>query len=169
MVADLLCSNEGSDGLAVVDEALRLSRPNDREFRSAVGVRLQRRADPRGTVRAGFLLDLASPDAESPPESWVRFRIVEQGFPLPEVNWSITGSDGREVFRIDLAWPSVRIAVEYDGYEAHADREREDSARQTELERRGWIVIRIRKADLSDMSRAFAELRAAFVRRGYSW
>lgn len=169
VVADLLCRPNGSDGLAVADEALRLARPHSDRFRRAVAERLSCRVDPRGTVRGAVLLDLASPDAESPPESWLRFRIVEKGFPLPEVNWPLSRPDGREIFRVDLAWPSLRIALEYDGYESHADREEEDAARQRELERRGWIVVRVRKEDLRDLSRVCAELRSAFDRRGYTW
>lgn len=169
VVADLLCRPNGSDGLAVADEALRLARPHADRLRRAIAKRLRSRADPRGTVRGAVLLNVASPEAESPPESWLRFRILEKGFPLPEVNWSLTRPDGRELFRVDLAWPSLRVALEYDGYEPHADREKQDAARQVELQRRGWIVVRARKEDLRDLSRVCAELRSAFARRGYTW
>lgn len=63
-------------------------------FRIAVRDRIGRRQDPRGTVRAAFLLDLASPRVDSPPESRLRLRLVEQGFPLPEVNWPVRNLDG---------------------------------------------------------------------------
>jgi hypothetical protein len=42
-------------------------------------------------------------------------------------------------------------------------------SRDEDLRRRGWIVIHARAADLADSSRLFAELRAAFARRGYTW
>ncbi|MBC8093391.1 MAG: DUF559 domain-containing protein [Pseudonocardia sp.] len=169
VVADLLCNPNAADALAVTDEALRLARPDHEQFRVDVGARLRRRHDPRGTVAGAFLLDLASPNAESPPESWVRLGLVDRGFPVPEVNWQVTAIDGRELFRIDMAWPGQRIALEYDGYEAHADRDAEDAARQAELERRGWIVVRVRKEDLSDMTRVHRELLRAFAHRGYTW
>lgn len=169
VVADLLCHPDAADALAVTDEALRLARPDHEQFRADVRKRLRLRHDPRGTVAGAFLLDLASPDADSPPESWVRLGLIDRGFPVPEVNWSVTDVAGRELFRIDMAWPGQRIALEYDGYVAHAGREIEDDARQAELERRGWIVVRVRKEDLADMSRVYGELRRAFARRGYTW
>lgn len=168
VVADLLCTPHGPAALAVTDEALRLARPHHEQLRTEITSRLRRRADPRGTVRGGFLLGLASPEVESPPESWVRYRLIEDGFPIPEVNWRIV-QDGREVFRIDLAWPELRIALEYDGYETHLGRTEQDQARQCELERRGWIVVRADKDDLRSMCRVYAELRSAFARRGYTW
>lgn len=168
VVADLLCAPDGPAALAVTDEALRLARPHHEQLRSAVGLRLRRRPDPRGTVRGAVLLGLASAKAESPPESWIRYRLLEEGFPIPEVNWQIL-QDGREIFRIDLAWPQQRIAFEYDGYEPHLGRAEQDAARQEELERRGWIVVRAGKEDLRSMVRVRGELRAAFARRGYTW
>ena len=95
--------------------------------------------------------------------------IIERGFPLPEVNFSLRSPAGREVYRLDLAWPGLRIAVEYDGHAVHAGREEEDAAREEDLRRRGWIVVRARAADLADPTRLLAELRAAFAQRGYTW
>lgn len=169
VVADLLCTLSARDGLAVTDEALRLAGDEHELFRKRVAERLRTRIDPRGTVTGAVLLDFASPRAESPPESWSRLVIVERGFPLPEVNWPILAPDGREVFRLDLAWPEMRIAVEYDGYVAHEGRAAFDAAREEDLRRRGWIVVRMRIEDLADLSRVERELRAAFARRGYRW
>lgn len=169
VVAELLCDLDEPDALAVTDETLRMAGAEHDRFRVAVRGRIGRRQDPRGTVRAAFLLDLASPRADSPPESWLRLKIIDEGFPMPEVNWPVHDLDGTPRFRVDLAWPQLRIAVEYDGYEAHAGRVDEDAARQQELERRGWIVVRVRKEDFGDMSRVHTELRAGFARRGYTW
>ena len=95
--------------------------------------------------------------------------LIEQGFPLPEVNFRILSPAGRELYRLDLAWPSLRIAVEYDGHAAHADRDEQDAARDDDLRRRGWIVVHATAADLADPARFLAELRRAFARRGYTW
>lgn len=168
-VANVLCTGRRPDALALVDEALRLAGSEAEQLRKAIGRRLQTRQDPRGTVLAAGLLDLASPRVDSPPESWLRLRLVDAGFPIPDVNCPIVGLDGEERYRIDLAWPALRIAVEYDGFEAHEGREREDEGRQADLESRGWIVIRVAKADLADLYRVESELRAAFARRGYVW
>lgn len=168
-IADLLCSATPADALAVGDEALRAAGADHDEFRRRVLQRLKVRPDPRGTVRGALLWDLASPRAESAPESWVRMLIIEHGIPLPEVNFSLLDLDGRQLYRLDLAWPQLRIALEYDGHAAHAGREEQDAAREEDLRRRGWIVVRARAVDLADPSRLVNELRAAFSRRGYTW
>lgn len=169
VVSDMLCTAKRPDALALADEALKLAGCDAELFRKAVGTRLESRQDPRGTVLAAGLIDLASPRADSPPESWLRMRLLDAGFPVPEVNWPLVGLDGVERYRIDLAWPALRIAVEYDGVDAHDGRKAEDGARQADLERRGWIVVRVRKEDLADLYRVRTELRAAFARRGYVW
>lgn len=169
VIADLLCTLRPQNALAVADEALRLARDDHEVLRKEVARRLRSRQDPRGTVRAAGLLDLASPRADSPPESWLRWLLVDDGFPIPEVNWPIRTSGGREVFRLDLAWPSLRVSVEYDGRASHTGREAEDEARDEELRRWGWIVVRADRDDLRDLTRLAAKLRAAFAERGYTW
>jgi hypothetical protein len=169
VIADLLCLAIPADALAVGDEALRMAEPRCDDFRKIVADRIRARPDPRGGVRGTFLWQLASPRAESPTESWTRLLLIEQGFPLPEVNFSILSPAGQEIFRLDLAWPELRIAVEYDGHAFHAGREEHDEARDENLRRRGWIVVHAKAADLADPTRFLAELRAAFARRGYTW
>jgi very-short-patch-repair endonuclease len=169
VVADLLCTARPADAIAIGDETLRMAESRCDEFRGAVAARIRARPDPRGSVRGPHLWELCSPRAESPPESWTRLLLIEQGFPLPEVNFRILSPVGRELYRLDLAWPLLRIAVEYDGHAIHAEREEHDEARDEDLRRRGWIVVHARAADLADPSRLFAELRAAFTRRGYTW
>lgn len=166
VLGDLLCA-AGSDPLAVTDEALRMIDPARREiFRAAIADRIARRLDPRGTRRGAQLLGLATGRAESPAESWLLWRIVDSGFPVPEVNWSLEGPDGREVYRLDLSWPDLRIAIEYHGFAAHVGREAEDAARTDDLRRRGWIVIEVRVDDLRSPGRYERELEIAFRRRG---
>jgi hypothetical protein len=169
-LADLLCRAAPRDALAVTDQALARARDEDRQrLRSAIGRRIDARADPRGTVRGRELLALATGRAASPPESWLHLLLVENGFPHPEVNWPIHSPDGREVYFLDQAWPELRIAVEYDGYAAHANRLEQDRARDEDLRRRGWIVVRVRIDDLTEPAEFFQQLRAAFRRRGYTW
>jgi very-short-patch-repair endonuclease len=51
---------------------------------------------------------------------------------------------GRRIIRVDLAYPELKVAIEYDGWEPHRTRLAFDSdrARDNELEVRGWIVLR---------------------------
>ncbi|WP_345603124.1 DUF559 domain-containing protein [Pseudonocardia adelaidensis] len=169
MIADLLCGLRPQDALAVVDQALARAREAHPVFRKQVAMRLEQRLDPRGTVRAAGLLDLASERADSPAESWIRLLVVENGLPVPEVNWPIADATGREIYRLDLAWPQLRIALEYDGIAAHAGREEHDALRRADLTRRGWIVVVVTKEDLRSFTRVVVALRAAFATRGHTW
>lgn len=168
VVADLLCRGRPQVALAVADQALARLDPITREgFRAAVAARLATRPDPRGTLRATRLLGLATGRAESPAESRLLFRVVDAGFPVPEVNASVCGIDGREIYRLDLAWTELRIAIEYHGYAAHVGRTAQDEARAEDLRRRGWILVEVWSDDADD-PRVETELAAAFRRRGVS-
>jgi hypothetical protein len=169
VTADVLCSSRDQDGLALADEVLRLAGAEHERVRKEIAAQVAARQDPRGTVKAATLLDLASPYSASPAESWFRLRLIDLGFPIPEVNWRLMGLDGELVYKLDLAWPALRIVVEYDGYEAHVGRSEADAARAQDLRKRGWIVIRAAAADLSAPGRVARELREAFRIRGYTW
>lgn len=168
VITDLLCTARPRDAIAVTDEALAAHSPERREaFRARVGQRLANRQDPRGTRRGARLLGLATGRAESPPESWLLLEVVNLGFPVPEANWPLHAPNGGLLYRLDLAWPQPRIAVEYNGYAVHIDRTMEDEARVEDLRRRGWIVVLAAKDDLRDNTRLARVIRQAFERRGY--
>jgi hypothetical protein len=167
IVVDLLCTAWPPKGLAVLDEALAGLPEHARPaFRRRLRERLQDRPDPRGTRIGTRLVDLATGRAESPPESWLLWLVVDLGFPVPEANLPVLGVDGRELYRVDLGWRELRIAVEYNGYAAHAGREAADAARISDLERRGWIVIVVDVDDQHGTIRLEKELHEAFMRRG---
>jgi hypothetical protein len=167
VVTDMLCRATPSDALAVTDEALAMVPPEARDaFRAAVGRRLRQRHDPRGTRRGARLLAVATGKAASPAESWFLCRVVDAGFPVPEVNWPLHGPDGREIYRLDFAWPELRIVIEYNGYAYHAGRDAEDETRAEDLRRRGWIVITTCADDLRKPARLEEVLVDAFRRRG---
>ncbi|HEY1970678.1 MAG TPA: hypothetical protein VGH89_22185 [Pseudonocardia sp.] len=167
VIADLLCTARARDALAVTDQALAMyQQPQREQFRAALDGRLSVRRDPRGTKRGAQLLGLATGRAESAPESWLLLELVSLGFPVPEVNWSLRSPSGSEVYRLDLAWPEQRIAVEYNGYSVHVDQQLADQRRLDDLRRRGWIVIVATSADLANSYRLQCALRVAFERRG---
>jgi hypothetical protein len=167
VLTDMLCRARPSDALALADEVLAMNDPDRREvYRATIARRLEQRQDPRGTRRGARILGVATGRAESPAESWFLWRIVDCGFPVPEVNWSLCGPDGREIRRLDYAWPEMRIAVEYNGYAAHKGREAEDADRIEDLRRRGWMVIVVEAEDLARPGRFEAALEQAFRQRG---
>jgi hypothetical protein len=166
VVSDLLCTASPRNALAVADQALA-AQPQDRReaFRARLERRVRDRRDPRGTRRGIQLIGLATGRAESPPESWLLLEVIDLGFPRPEVNWSVRSPVGIELYRLDLAWPDQRIALEYDGYAVHAGREAQDACRAADLRRRGWIVITATIDDLRDSRDVEQALRAAFGQR----
>ena len=117
-----------------------------RQHRIEVGV--------QGRNGAGVIhraMDLVAADAcsaESGPEATVMRLLRESGLPAPVPQlWVTAGGQAR---RIDLAYPSHRIAIEYDGEAWHSDPIQllADRQRQASLEDAGWTVLRLRKTDL---------------------
>jgi hypothetical protein len=79
---------------------------------------------------------------ESPAEERIVRWFTEAGLPRP-VQQHRVAVDGLTL-RLDAAYPDLRIAIEYDGWDAHRIRTRFDSdrARGNDLEIRGWMVLR---------------------------
>jgi hypothetical protein len=101
----------------------------------------QRFRGGRNIAVARRLVEWAEPLAESPGESWLRLRILDAGLPRPEAQVKVRDAAGRVIYRLDLGYPELRIALEYDGLEFHDSPEQRehDQKRRTELERRyGW-------------------------------
>ncbi|HWS49826.1 MAG TPA: DUF559 domain-containing protein [Microbacterium sp.] len=96
-----------------------------------------------------------------------RLMIVAAGIPEPVVQWEIR-SDGRFIARVDLAYPELKIAIEYegDGHRTERAQWRIDIRRQRDLEDEGWIVIRLTELDLSDGGEAvLGRVRRAIAAR----
>ncbi len=166
-VTELLCTDVARRALAVADQAFAQFAEGERAaFRRRIADRLGTRADRRGTARAGTLLPLVTGRAESPPESWLKLLVVEAGFPTPTEQFHIIDALGCVRYVLDLCWPDLRIALEYDGYESHEYRLDRDERRDLDLERRGWITIRATAADLGEPSGLLARLDDAFQIRG---
>ncbi|MEU4520949.1 DUF559 domain-containing protein [Amycolatopsis sp. NPDC024027] len=162
-LADYLCDGDERTAFAAVDQAMAgLPPAHCRTLRENVRDRLVDRRNRRGIHRGQMLLALATGKAESPPESILRLLVVEAGFPVPEVQFEITGVDGRRLYVLDIAWPGLRIALEYDGFAAHEERHERDAERDARMAGRGWVTIRATAADLRDPGRVLAELRDAF-------
>jgi very-short-patch-repair endonuclease len=118
-----------------------------------------------GVRQARHLARLIEPATESFGESWLRLRVVDAGFPQPRVQIEIVDEAGYVVFRLDLGWDDVKVALEYDGEEFHSTPEqiRHDLRRRNELETRfGWRVLAVRKGEVLGSSlaleRAIGEL-----------
>ena len=87
---------------------------------------------------------------DSPTESRLRMLLVLAGLPEPEINNDILDRHGRVVMRLDLSYPSVRVAVEYDGRQ-HAEDERQwnrDLSRREDLDDADWRILVVTRAGL---------------------
>lgn len=118
-----------------------------------------------GVAQLRAAVEFARPQVESPGESRLRFALISARFPEPVLQHRVF--DGRRfVVRIDLSYPSLKIALEYDG-EHHftVAKAMEDIERRRELESLGWIVTQITRRDIQDPTRLFARLRAALRSR----
>lgn len=169
VIAEMLCTAYRPVALACADQALAEIAPAFRgPFLAKVANRITARADPRGTRRAEALLGLATGLTESPAESHLLLALFDAGMPLPTLQYPVVDLAGRERFRLDFAWEEPKVALEYDGYEAHEDRSEDDAVRDADLQARGWSVIRATAADLREPRRVIRALRAEFARRRFA-
>ncbi|OBF25981.1 hypothetical protein A5724_32225 [Mycobacterium sp. ACS1612] len=102
-------------------------------YKGARGVRLLKEA-----------LDLMDAGAESPQETRTRLVLIDGGFPRPITQIPVPNDSGG-TFYLDMGWDDIMLAVEYDGdhHRSDPDQWARDIARLEELQRRGWIVIRV--------------------------
>lgn len=123
------------------------------------------------TLRTGLVLHLADGRIESVGETRSFVLIFNHGLPLPEPQYAILDGHGREIARVDFAWPELGVFLEFDGrvkYEkllrpgqrasdvVLAEKEREKLiCRLT-----GWRCIRITWADLARPAATAAMIRA---------
>lgn len=119
-----------------------------------------------GVARVRDALVTSRELVESPKETETRLRMLADGLPEPEVQFEVI-EDGRVVARTDLAYPDLKIAIEYegDGHRTSREQWRRDIQRQRELEDLGWVVIRATQLDLADGGRALCDrIRRAMAR-----
>jgi hypothetical protein len=117
----------------------------------------------RGVAQIPRVLALATPYSGSPMETRLRLLIIGAGLPRPEVQWVVQDLATRTAFWLDLAWPDLRIGIEYEG-EPHTEPARvlRDIARATRLVDLGWRVYRYSKVEVyGEPDRIIAELTRA--------
>jgi len=120
------------------------------------------RAGRRGNRRLRRVIALADGGAESPQESRLRVRLVQRRLPRPTTQHVITVG-GRFVARTDLAWPDLKVAVEYDGrWHDDANQFDRDRERLNQMRAAGWVILHVTARRLRDDFDGFVrELRVA--------
>ncbi len=120
----------------------------------------------RAAGRARAALALVRGGVESPMETKFRLAVIDAGFPEPDVNVEVFDDRGAFLGRVDLAWPSLRIGLEYDG-DHHRERStfQHDQRRSNGFVVNDWILVHATSADAARPAVLFERLRQAFVQR----
>ena len=118
---------------------------------------------PRSKV-AREVADLADGLAESPQETRLRLLLRRGGLPAPEAQYRVFDAEGF-VARVDLAYPDLRLAVEYDGAWHGAPGElARDRRRLNRLTAAGWRVVFVTAEDLHRPQELLGRIAAAHAR-----
>jgi hypothetical protein len=129
--------------------------------------------------RARRAAGLVRRGVDSPMESRLRLLLVLAGLPEPVVNHPLRDDTGRVRYRLDLAYPQWRVAVEYDGRQ-HAENTaqwRWDVQRREDLDAEGWRLVVVLSGDLyrspaRTLERVVAAARSqggSLATRGEEW
>lgn len=150
--------------LATLDAALRSGTCGRRDLVLAV----EKQAGRRGIVNVRDLVPLADAAAESPMESEARLMMVDGGLPSPELQYELVDRSGR-LWRLDFAWPSARLAVEYDGFDWHSDPDslRRDRQKRAALRELDWNLMSIVSDDVR--RRPYYTVRQIKAERERAW
>lgn len=163
---DLACWYPLGEAVAAIDA---LARAVDLRL-SAVWSLAQRTPGRRGIREAREALGLVDAGSQSPRETRLRLWLVEAGLPVPQTQIPVFDDYGNPVAYLDMGWPDLKVAVEYDGEQHRNNRSqyRWDVRRREMLESQGWIVIRVvaddRRTDVIRRVRAALAQRAPLQR-----
>jgi len=143
--------------VADVDALLKATRISTADIKA---VAAHHRGAP-GLRRLAKTLALVDAGAESPKETWLRLLLQRSGLPPVQTQFVVRDESGSFVARLDMGWPDVKLAIEYDGDQHRTDRKQyvRDIRRYEELIRLGWVVIRVFKEDSE--AQIIREVRAA--------
>jgi len=147
--------------LAAADAFVRAGLVNDLELLEYV----HRLKGYPGIVQARSLSVVVDPLAQYPGESWHRLRILDAGFPPPELQFEVVDSLGRRRF-LDHAYPEVKVGSEYDGREFHTADEHvlHDMARREFLtQAHGWRWVNADRSRIFGTDTSFEEELGALL------
>ena len=108
-------------------------------------------------------VDLVREDSWSPRESRLRMTLVLAGLPEPLLNQDVYDDHGRFLGCVDLAYPHLKVAIEYQSV-LHHSRYAADVERIAALRAAGWTVIEVTSALLARPDALIARVRDAIRR-----
>lgn len=151
------------EGVVAADALSRLGRFGP----SALLGMAARYPGARWRSRVPLVAELMDSRAESAMETRCRLSLVLRGLPRPELQYQVCDEIGDHVAWLDMAYPSARAGVEFDGeHYQEAPVFRADLARHNRLTALGWTVLRASAADvLRNPDRFAAQVRAVLRQR----
>lgn len=123
-----------------------------------------------GAVPLRRALADARPNTDSPGETRTRLLLGRAGFPEPVINLPVPDPHSGQLRYLDMAYPELRIAVEYDGdyHRRSKNQWRQDQARKDSLASAGWDIRTLTGLDIKSPARLLSALRRTFRRLGAS-
>jgi len=103
----------------------------------------------KGTRGVDRVLNLIDAGAQSPKETWLRLLLIDAGFPRPQTQIPVLSPSGYPRYYLDMGWPEIKVAVEYDGDHHRKDPEqfRKDIIRLEYIQSLGWRLVRVIAGD----------------------
>ena len=123
---------------------------------------LERNAHAKGISAARAIFDIASGDTESEAERIFLALLHLHGITGWTMQLTFRG------WRVDIAFPDIRLAVEINGWAYHRSRDRfeADSAKAAMLAANGWLPLSFTwKQLIEDPEGCIAQVAAALARR----
>lgn len=104
----------------------------------------------KGKTTGKWALRRTRGGTDSPMESRVRIKLQQSRFPEPVINHPILHPITGERWFADMAYPRLRVAIEYQGIEFHATRAglERDSRKISGLQGLSWNVIPLTATDV---------------------
>jgi very-short-patch-repair endonuclease len=111
--------------------------------------------------------DPESRPTESDMETMTVQALRKNGLPEPVVQHVVLDATGRFVARTDAAYPSARVAIEYDSKQEHSDEFQisRDAKRRNALQVAGYSVLSARHSDLRAGGSELCDQIRAIMRR----
>ena len=112
---------------------------------------------------AGLVRD----EVDSPMETRLRMLLVLAGLPEPKVNHKIY-ENGRLLYRFDLCYPGLQLAVEYDGRQHRDDDQWDDDIdRDDWLDHHDWMIVKVfSRGVYREPAKTIERVRHAILARG---
>jgi hypothetical protein len=151
------------DLVAVGDHLLRWQLATSAEL----SLMVERTVGRPGAGRLRDSLAMLDPGSESPMESRVRAILLLGGLHGMVSNLAVTLPGVRATYRLDLAYPHEKVAIEFQGgYHHDLAQWQSDMTRASRLHAHGWVVMLLNVRDLDDPAELVSRVRRELAARG---